>query len=65
MTDSARRTYSFWIEKTQADGLKALKERDGIPESEAIRRAIDAWLRTKGIKTEKTERPRAATRKRS
>jgi hypothetical protein len=65
MTPRTRKTYTFWIEPEQADGLKALKERDGIPESEAIRRAIDAWLRTKGITAEKTERPRAATRKRS
>ena len=66
VTSRTRKTYTFWIELEQADGLKALKERDGIPESEAIRRAIDAWLRTKGITTEKrTERPRAATRKRS
>jgi hypothetical protein len=62
VTPRTRRTYTFWIEPAQADGLKALKERDGVPESESVRRAIDAWLRTKGIRTDKT---RAATRKRS
>lgn len=54
--------YSFWITEEQAAGLKAVKERDGVLESEQIRRAVDAWLETKGIK--KAGRPRASTRKR-
>lgn len=45
---STRRRYSFWIDEAQAKGLKAVKERDGVPESEQIRRALDAWLRRKG-----------------
>jgi hypothetical protein len=39
-----RRKYSFWIDDEQADGLKAIKERDGVLESEQIRRAINDWL---------------------
>jgi len=57
-----RRKYSFWIDDDQAEGLKAIKERDGVLESEQIRRAIDDWLAKKGVK--KTERKRAGTRKR-
>jgi hypothetical protein len=46
-----RRTrYSLWLDPEHLDGLKRLKERDGIPESEAIRRALDVFLRRKGIK---------------
>jgi hypothetical protein len=45
---STRRRYSFWIDEAQARGLKAVKERDGVLESEQIRRALDAWLRRKG-----------------
>ena len=30
-------------------GLDAVRERDGVPNSEQIRRAIRAWLEAKGI----------------
>jgi hypothetical protein len=39
-----------------------LKERDGIPYSEQIRRALRFWLASKGVM--KSERKRAVTRKR-
>ena len=57
-----RKRYSFWIDDAQSAGLKAVKLRDGVPESEQIRRAIDAWLKETGVK--KTGRTRAATRER-
>ena len=59
-----RKKYSFWIDDHQADGLKEVKERDGVLESEQIRRAINDWLEKKGVR-KKMERPRAATRRRS
>jgi hypothetical protein len=46
---STRRRYSFWIDDTQARGLKVIKERDGVLESEQIRRALDQWLRRRGV----------------
>lgn len=52
---SPRRKYSFWIDDAQAEGLKVVKDRDGVLESEQIRRAIDRWLEEKGVK--KTARP--------
>lgn len=58
---SPRKRYSFWIDDQQADGLKTIKERDGILESEQIRRAIAEWLRGRLI--EKTVRRPARTRK--
>ena len=60
-----RKKYSFWIDDEQADGLKELKERDGVLESEQIRRAINDWLEKKGVRLKKTERARRVTRKRS
>jgi hypothetical protein len=54
-----RKLYSFWIDPTLAEGLKAIKARDGIPESEQIRRAIEAWLDAKGV-----QRKRAGGQKR-
>jgi len=46
---SPRKKYSFYIDDAQAEGLKHVQERDGVLESEQIRRAIDQWLATKGI----------------
>jgi hypothetical protein len=54
-----RRKYSFYIEDDQAEGLKEVKERDGVLESEQIRRAITRWLEEKGVR--KTKRKRAET----
>ena len=58
-----RTRYGFWIDEAQRAGLRFVKERDGVLESEQIRRAIDAWLKAKGVV--KTERKRPASRKRS
>lgn len=44
-----RRRYSFFIDRELFEGLKALKERDGMPEAEAIRRALGAFLERKGV----------------
>jgi hypothetical protein len=41
---------SFYIGEDLQRGLEALKERDGMPAAEAIRRAIGAFLEEKGIK---------------
>lgn len=57
-----RKIYSFAIDADLAEGLKAVKDRDGVAESEQIRRAVRAWLETKVVV--KSERKRAVTRKR-
>jgi len=59
-----RSRYNFWIDDELREGLRHVRDRDGVLESEQIRRAISAWLEAKGVKV-KTERKRAATRKRS
>jgi hypothetical protein len=59
----ALKKYSFWVEEIQLGGLRFVAERDGIRESEQIRRAINAWLEKKGVK--RSERKRASTRKRA
>jgi hypothetical protein len=58
-----RKKYSFWIDDEQAEALKVIKQRDGVLESEQIRRAIDDWVEKKGVT--KTERKRASPRRRS
>jgi len=42
-----RKRYTFWIDVDQAAALKEIKTRDGMPESEQLRRAIAAWLQTR------------------
>lgn len=55
--------FNFTIDAELADGLKAVKERDGISESEQARRAIRAWLELKGVI--KSDRKRVGPRSRS
>jgi hypothetical protein len=57
-----RKKYSFYIEDEQAEALKAIKERDGVLESEQIRRALDDWIEKKGVSAKATSR-RARTRR--
>jgi hypothetical protein len=56
----SRTRYNFFIENQQRQALRVVKERDGISESEQIRRAIDAWVDSRTA-TLKAERRRAAT----
>ena len=58
-----RKLYNFLIDADLAAGLKAVKERDGVSESEQIRRAIRESLIKRGV-MKKTPRKRADTRKR-
>jgi len=60
---SPKKYYSFMIDPDLADALKRVKERDGIAESEQIRRAVRAWMQKRGVM--KSERKRASTRRRS
>lgn len=57
----ARKLTNFRIDPDLATGLKIIKERDGIPEGEQIRRALRAWLESK--RAMKTQGKRAVTRK--
>ena len=50
-----RSRYTFFIDDEQRHALAAIKERDGISESEQIRRAIKAWIQAK-VATEKSVR---------
>ena len=64
---SPKKLYSFKIDSEVATALKQIKVRDGIGESEQIRRGILLWLETKGVTPQKAkpERKRARTRRRS
>jgi hypothetical protein len=59
----AKRLYNLLIDPDLDAGLKAVKARDGINESEQVWRAIRKWLESKGVM--KAERKRPGTGKRS
>ena len=58
-----RRVSTFRIDDELIDGLRQVWERDGVPPSEQVRRAIRMWLESKGV-IKKAERKRAVTRSR-
>ena len=51
------RQTNFRLEENLLEALQAIRERDGIPVAEQVRRAIRLWLDSKGINVKK-----AATR---
>jgi predicted DNA-binding protein len=50
--------YSVRLDPELRNLLKMLRERDGIPESEQIRRALKAWFEQKGL----LAKPKRSTR---
>lgn len=60
MTPRAR--YTFYIDDDQRAALSAIKERDGISESEQIRRAVQEWIAKRGVSV-KAQGKRPASRK--
>jgi hypothetical protein len=62
---SPRIASTFRVEDDLLEGLREVKERDGIPVSEQVRRALRAWLDSKGIQQQKTAPRRAPTRRKA
>lgn len=54
---------TFRLETEILDGLEAVKRRDGVSITEQVRRALKAWLETKGVT--KTAFRRARTRRKA
>ena len=50
--------YSLRLDPAHARLLKQIKARDGIPESEQIRRGLLLWFAQKGVLKKKTTRKR-------
>jgi predicted DNA-binding protein len=51
------------IDDELLDALQSLKDRDGIPVSEQVRRAIEAYLKEKGIRVKAAPRRVSPRRK--
>ena len=56
---------TFRIDPELIAGLQELRERDGVPVSEQVRRAIQMWLESKGVKVKKAASRRASTRRKT
>jgi hypothetical protein len=53
VTPSTKKQTAFRIDPEIMAALQEVKERDGIPLSEQVRRALTAWLEQKGVLTKK------------
>ena len=62
---SPKKYYSFMIDPEMAEALKTVKERDGVAESEQIRRGIAMWLKTKGVSVKETASRRSGKRRKA
>ena len=58
-----KKTFTFAIPAEQKAGLRLVRERDGIAEAEQIRRGIQMWLDSKGVKTKRPTAARSRRRK--
>jgi Arc/MetJ-type ribon-helix-helix transcriptional regulator len=64
----ATKITSIRLDDEIMEGLRLVQERDGVPQSEQIRRALRAWLVQRGVLEEaskKTARKRVQPRRRA
>ncbi|MEO7891219.1 MAG: hypothetical protein ABIW19_14570 [Vicinamibacterales bacterium] len=59
-----RRVATFRVDEDVLEGMEFLRDRDGIPFSEQIRRGLRLWLDSKGVKVKAAPR-RAGTRRKA
>lgn len=60
---SPKKLAAFRLDPEVLDALAAIKERDGVPVTAQVTRALKAWIKSKGM-AGKTDRKQAGTRKR-
>jgi len=56
VVSAVRRVSTFRLDDVLLEGMQVIWERDGIQPSEQVRRALRAWLESKGIKMKATLR---------
>jgi hypothetical protein len=61
---SPKELTAFRIAPELMEGLRRVKERDGVPLSVQVHRALVAWLESKGVTTKAASR-RAVTRRKA
>ena len=57
-----RNMHSFYLDPDLSSGLKTIKDRDGISESEQVRRAVRLWLESKGLKVKRPAARKGGTK---
>lgn len=60
-----KKTFTFHISPEQKDALRDIRERDGIPEAEQIRRGIQLWIDSKGIGQKRAAPRRVSPRRKA
>ena len=50
--------HSYYLDPELAQGLDAIRDRDGVLPSEQVRRAIRMWLESKGYQFERVPKPK-------
>lgn len=60
----AKKSFTFHIADEQKAALKAIREQDGLPEAEQIRRGIQMWLDSRAVQRKAAPR-RAGTRRKA
>jgi hypothetical protein len=61
---SPKELTAFRVDPELMEALRRVKDRDGIPIAEQVRRGLLLWFDSKGVKV-KTARKRASTRRRA
>jgi hypothetical protein len=56
MAVTLKKMYTFAIDPEAHRWLKVIKEKEGIPESEQVRRGIALWLKSRGVKLKSAPR---------
>jgi hypothetical protein len=54
-----RQKYSLYLDAELIEGIRRLKQKSGVPESETIRRALRAWLQKQGALRRREGRKKA------
>ncbi len=62
MTSKTKQT-AFRLESEILDGMKVVKDRDGVPISNQVRLALRAWLKSKRVNVKAASRRGAPRRK--
>jgi Ribbon-helix-helix domain len=60
---SPKTSTTYRIDDEILEALRAVKQRDGVPVSEQVRRALLMWLESRDVKTAKPTRAKRIGRK--
>jgi hypothetical protein len=64
-SDLTKHQQNIRIDSELMQALQRIRESDGVPVSEQIRRGIVLWLESKGVKVKKAAPRRASTRRKA